>query len=126
MLISIIKLSILVVATGFSAELFMHSVSMSISQVQVNTSVSAYVYNTTNAYYKCTFTQDSCSMTILFPEGNAAVLTSPIPRKVRPIFLALMLYGVSLRELFPTNIKLSTDSFFFSHNYMLFRVRNLI
>ncbi|KAF3449548.1 hypothetical protein FNV43_RR10277 [Rhamnella rubrinervis] len=46
-------------------------------EVQLNLSIKAFLYNTTEAYYKCTFTQGSCSMKILFPEGNAAVLTSP-------------------------------------------------
>ncbi|KAH7514628.1 hypothetical protein FEM48_Zijuj11G0109500 [Ziziphus jujuba var. spinosa] len=46
-------------------------------EVQLNLTIKAFLYNTTGAYYKCTFTQGTCSMNILFPKGNAAVLTSP-------------------------------------------------
>lgn len=58
-------------------------------QVQLNLTVKAFLYNTTEAYYKCTFTQGSCSMNILFPKGNAAVLTSPGLEQVRVLFLCI-------------------------------------
>jgi hypothetical protein len=52
-------------------------------EVQLNLRVKAYLYNTTEAYYKCTFTDGVCGLDILFPNGNAAVLTSPSTEQVR-------------------------------------------
>ncbi|KAF5471532.1 hypothetical protein F2P56_008319, partial [Juglans regia] len=46
-------------------------------EVLLNLRVEAYLYNTTESYYKCSFTGGLCSLGILFPNGNAAVLTSP-------------------------------------------------
>ncbi|KAK7844265.1 putative e3 ubiquitin-protein ligase xbat35 [Quercus suber] len=46
-------------------------------EVQLNLRVKAYLYNTTEAYYKCTFADGMCGLNVLFPNGNAAVLTSP-------------------------------------------------
>ncbi|KAL4606228.1 hypothetical protein ACB092_09G086400 [Castanea dentata] len=46
-------------------------------EVQLNLRVKAYLYNTTEAYYKCTFADGMCGLSVLFPNGNAAVLTSP-------------------------------------------------
>jgi len=40
------------------------------------------MYNTTEAYYKCTFTDSKCSLSILFPNGNAVVLNSLGPEEV--------------------------------------------
>ncbi|KAE8099203.1 hypothetical protein FH972_017204 [Carpinus fangiana] len=46
-------------------------------EVQLNLELKAYTHNTTEAYYKCTFPDGLCSLSILFPNGNVAVLTSP-------------------------------------------------
>ncbi|XP_042945709.1 E3 ubiquitin-protein ligase APD1-like isoform X3 [Carya illinoinensis] len=46
-------------------------------EVLLNLRVEAYLFNTTESYYKCTFTGGLCGLDILFPNGNAAVLTSP-------------------------------------------------
>ncbi|KAJ4704440.1 RING/U-box superfamily protein [Melia azedarach] len=46
-------------------------------EVQLDLTVRALLYNTTEAYYKCTFTSGMCSLSVLFPNGNAIVLTSP-------------------------------------------------
>ncbi|RXI01396.1 hypothetical protein DVH24_014745 [Malus domestica] len=46
-------------------------------RVQLNFTMNALVYNTTTAYSKCTFMDESCTLKILFPEGNVAVLTTP-------------------------------------------------
>lgn len=46
-------------------------------EVQLNLGVKAYLYNTTSAYYKCTFSHGECSISVLFPEGNAAVIATP-------------------------------------------------
>ncbi|PQM37919.1 uncharacterized protein Pyn_35725 [Prunus yedoensis var. nudiflora] len=53
-------------------------------EVQLNFTVNALLYNTSAAYYKCSFKDASCSLKILFPDGNAAVLTSPGPEKDIP------------------------------------------
>lgn len=58
-------------------------VYLCIEQVQLNFTVNALLYNTSAAYYKCSFKGASCSLKILFPDGNAAVLTSPGPEQVR-------------------------------------------
>ncbi|TQD82392.1 hypothetical protein C1H46_032034 [Malus baccata] len=52
--------------------------------VQLNITVNALLYNTNSAYYKCTFTDESCTLKILFPEGNEAVLTTPGPEQDTP------------------------------------------
>ncbi|XP_022745118.1 uncharacterized protein LOC111295729 [Durio zibethinus] len=46
-------------------------------EVELNFTVRAFIYNTTEAYYGCTFTNGLCSLSILFPLGNSVVLTSP-------------------------------------------------
>ncbi|XP_022767729.1 uncharacterized protein LOC111312047 isoform X2 [Durio zibethinus] len=46
-------------------------------QVELNLTVRAFIYNTTEAYYRCTFANGVCSLSILFPQGNSVVLTSP-------------------------------------------------
>ncbi|KAK9290588.1 hypothetical protein L1049_008759 [Liquidambar formosana] len=48
-------------------------------EVQLNLTVRALLYNTTEAYYKCSLSQGLCSLQVPFPSGNAAVLTSPGP-----------------------------------------------
>ncbi|KAM2117518.1 hypothetical protein ACFX1Q_010625 [Malus domestica] len=53
-------------------------------EVQLNITVNALLYNTNSAYYKCTFTDESCTLKILFPEGNEAVLTTPGPEQDTP------------------------------------------
>ncbi|XWS67241.1 hypothetical protein CRYUN_Cryun05aG0270500 [Craigia yunnanensis] len=50
-------------------------------EVELNLTVSAFIYNTTEAYYRCTFTNGLCSLIILFPYGNSIVLTSPSPEQ---------------------------------------------
>ncbi|KAB2098476.1 hypothetical protein ES319_A01G241700v1 [Gossypium barbadense] len=52
-------------------------------KVQLNFTFKAYIYNTTEAYYRCTFANGVCSLNILFPEGNSVVLTSPGPEQRR-------------------------------------------
>ncbi|EXB59006.1 Putative E3 ubiquitin-protein ligase XBAT35 [Morus notabilis] len=44
--------------------------------VQLHLRIRASLYNTSEAYYRCNLTQGACGIEILFPEGNAAVLTS--------------------------------------------------
>lgn len=43
----------------------------------------AYLYNSSQAYYKCTFSRGQCSMDVLFPTGNAALIATPSPGEVR-------------------------------------------
>ncbi|KAJ4850036.1 hypothetical protein Tsubulata_040852 [Turnera subulata] len=47
--------------------------------VRLNITVRALLYNTTESYYKCTFSHSKCRLGILFPTGNAVLLTSPKP-----------------------------------------------
>lgn len=58
-------------------------ISFYVQQVQLNLGVKAYLYNTTSAYYKCTFSHGECSINVLFPEGNAAVIATPGPGQVK-------------------------------------------
>ncbi|XVF76823.1 hypothetical protein PTKIN_Ptkin13bG0297800 [Pterospermum kingtungense] len=50
-------------------------------EVELNLTVRAFIYNTSKAYYRCTFPNGLCSLSILFPQGNSAVLTSPGPEQ---------------------------------------------
>nr|TKS13369.1 hypothetical protein D5086_0000056820 [Populus alba] len=45
-------------------------------EVQLAIRVRSFQYNTSKAYYKCTFTDGKCSLNIMFPNGNVAVLNS--------------------------------------------------
>ncbi|KAG6769589.1 hypothetical protein POTOM_025239 [Populus tomentosa] len=45
-------------------------------EVQLAIRVRSFQYNTTKADYKCTFTDGKCSLNIMFPNGNVAVLNS--------------------------------------------------
>ncbi|GKV06024.1 hypothetical protein SLEP1_g17961 [Rubroshorea leprosula] len=55
-------------------------------EVELNVRVRAWKYNTTEAYYKCTFTQGQCSLSVLFPKENSVVLTSSGPNWVSLLF----------------------------------------
>ncbi|XP_038701434.1 E3 ubiquitin-protein ligase APD2 isoform X2 [Tripterygium wilfordii] len=46
-------------------------------EVQMNLSVLALLYNTSEAYSKCMFRHGVCSLSVLFSQGNAIVLNSP-------------------------------------------------
>ncbi|XP_052173322.1 E3 ubiquitin-protein ligase APD2-like isoform X2 [Diospyros lotus] len=46
-------------------------------ELQVNLRVKTFLYNTTDAYYKCPVAHGPCQLKMAFPKGNAAVLTSP-------------------------------------------------
>ncbi|CAL5335146.1 unnamed protein product [Camellia sinensis] len=50
--------------------------------VQLNISLKAFLYNTSDAYYNCAVAHSACSLKMFFPSGNAAVLTSPGPEQV--------------------------------------------
>ncbi|XVF55090.1 hypothetical protein PTKIN_Ptkin06aG0008700 [Pterospermum kingtungense] len=50
-------------------------------EVELNLTIRAFIYNTTEAYYRCTFINGQCSLSILFPQGNYVVLTSPGPEQ---------------------------------------------
>ncbi|KAL9374343.1 hypothetical protein Peur_033963 [Populus x canadensis] len=50
-------------------------------EVQLTLRVRSFMYNTTEAYYKCTFSDRKCSLSILFPNGNAVVLNSLGPEE---------------------------------------------
>ncbi|KAE8704511.1 RING/U-box superfamily protein, putative isoform 4 [Hibiscus syriacus] len=50
-------------------------------EVELNLTVRACIYSTTEAYYRCTFADGVCSLGILFPQGNSIVLTSPGPEQ---------------------------------------------
>ncbi|KDP24449.1 hypothetical protein JCGZ_25013 [Jatropha curcas] len=49
--------------------------------VQLTFSINSLLYNTTKAYYKCTFSNGACRLSILFPNGNVVVLSSPDPHQ---------------------------------------------
>ncbi|KAF5953619.1 hypothetical protein HYC85_006475 [Camellia sinensis] len=53
-----------------------------VKQVQLNISLKAFLYNTSDAYYNCAVAHSACSLKMFFPSGNAAVLTSPGPEQV--------------------------------------------
>ncbi|KAL6520911.1 hypothetical protein OROGR_017480 [Orobanche gracilis] len=45
--------------------------------VHLNTTIHAFVYNTTESYYKCSPAEGQCTFELFLSGGNAAVLTSP-------------------------------------------------
>ncbi|XP_052176890.1 E3 ubiquitin-protein ligase APD2 isoform X2 [Diospyros lotus] len=51
-------------------------------EVQLDIRVKALLYNTTEAYYNCAVADGGCSLKMFFPNGNAAVLTSPSSEQV--------------------------------------------
>ncbi|GMP85853.1 hypothetical protein CsSME_00038858 [Camellia sinensis var. sinensis] len=51
-------------------------------EVQLNLKVKAILYNTTEAYYNCAVACGACNLKMLFPSGNAVVLTSPGPEQL--------------------------------------------
>ncbi|KAK4253266.1 hypothetical protein QN277_010590 [Acacia crassicarpa] len=51
------------------------------AEVDLIIRVRAAMYNTTDAYYKCTLTSEPCGLNVFFPDGNAAILTSPVPQQ---------------------------------------------
>ncbi|KAK6943126.1 protein of unknown function DUF4793 [Dillenia turbinata] len=48
-------------------------------EVQLTVEISAVLYNTSEAYYKCSLIEGMCSFKLFFPSGNVAVLASPGP-----------------------------------------------
>ncbi|KAL5748084.1 hypothetical protein ACOSP7_025123 [Xanthoceras sorbifolium] len=48
-------------------------------EVQLNFTVNALVYNTTNAYYNCSLSSRKCSLTLYYLRADAAVITTPCP-----------------------------------------------
>ncbi|GAB4833990.1 hypothetical protein Ancab_032242 [Ancistrocladus abbreviatus] len=59
----------------------MRNLNLEDVEVQLNIQIRSSIYDTTDAYYKCNLTHRICSMKILFPRGNAAILTSPGPQQ---------------------------------------------
>ncbi|KAI3474211.1 hypothetical protein Pfo_028999 [Paulownia fortunei] len=45
--------------------------------VHLNTRIKAFLYSTTDSYYKCTPAEGPCAFQLFLSSGNAAVLTSP-------------------------------------------------
>lgn len=58
-----------------------------VKQVHLYLNAKSLVYNNTDAYYNCSLSNDSCTLKILFPFGNAALVTSPGPDQVRKFYL---------------------------------------
>lgn len=48
--------------------------------------IKASLYDTTEPYYKCAPADGKCTFQLFFMGGNAAVLTSPGPLPVSPLF----------------------------------------
>ncbi|KAK4776924.1 hypothetical protein SAY86_005612 [Trapa natans] len=53
-------------------------------EVELNIQAMAYLYNTSQAYYKCTFSRGQCSLGVIFPTGNVALITTPNPGQGTP------------------------------------------
>lgn len=58
-----------------------------VKQVHLYLNAKSLVYNNTDAYYNCSLSNGSCTLKILFPFGNAALVTSPGPDQVRKFHL---------------------------------------
>ncbi|OUZ99093.1 zinc finger protein [Macleaya cordata] len=53
-------------------------------EVQLNLSIRAFLYNTTEAYYKCPLSHGVCSLKLFLLRGNVALLSSPGPEQGTP------------------------------------------
>ncbi|KAF8402653.1 hypothetical protein HHK36_010742 [Tetracentron sinense] len=53
-------------------------------EVQLNLRIRAFLYNTTEAFYKCSLNHGICSLKLFLMGSNAAVLTSPGPEQGTP------------------------------------------
>lgn len=62
-------------------------------QVQLNLSIRALLYNTSQAYYKCGFSDEVCNVRVLFPKGNIVVLTSPASQQVYNFLIVTLVIG---------------------------------
>ncbi|KAI7999112.1 E3 ubiquitin-protein ligase APD2 [Camellia lanceoleosa] len=62
-------------------------------EVQLNLKVKAILYNTTEAYYNCAVACGMCNLKMLFPSGNAVVLTSPGPEQGTNVWQVQLSYG---------------------------------
>ncbi|KAF5940963.1 hypothetical protein HYC85_022130 [Camellia sinensis] len=62
-------------------------------EVQLNLKVKAILYNTTEAYYNCAVARGTCNLKMLFPSGNAVVLTSPGPEQGTNVWQVQLSYG---------------------------------
>ncbi|KAJ8749752.1 hypothetical protein K2173_012303 [Erythroxylum novogranatense] len=51
-------------------------------EVELTFMVNAFVYNTTQAYYRCPLNNNLCSLKLFLLGTNAAILTSPAPEEV--------------------------------------------
>ncbi|XP_031128214.1 E3 ubiquitin-protein ligase APD2-like isoform X1 [Ipomoea triloba] len=49
-------------------------------EAHLNIKIKAFLYSTNEAYYKCRITQNQCGLSLFFPGGNVALLTSPSQR----------------------------------------------
>lgn len=65
-------------------------------QVQLNLTMKTFVYNTTNANYKCSLGNNLCSLKLFLLQFNAAVLTSPGPQQVKDCHLLISIL-ISMR-----------------------------
>ncbi|XP_021906322.1 uncharacterized protein LOC110820982 isoform X2 [Carica papaya] len=50
-------------------------------EVKLNIRIRGILYNTSEAYYKCTFINGRCGLGVLLPKGNPVVLASSAPEK---------------------------------------------
>ncbi|KAL6133070.1 hypothetical protein ACLB2K_065307 [Fragaria x ananassa] len=69
------------ISTSYSYYISVGNMNYEDVEVQLNFTVNALLYDTSEAYYKCTFTDTSCKLKVLFPSGNVGVLTSPGPEQ---------------------------------------------
>ncbi|KAL8154096.1 hypothetical protein V2J09_011856 [Rumex salicifolius] len=52
-------------------------------QVQLNLTIKAVLYNTTEAFFKCSVYNKACSFSCFFLKKNAVIITSPGPEQVK-------------------------------------------
>ncbi|KAK4773070.1 hypothetical protein SAY87_028089 [Trapa incisa] len=53
-------------------------------EIELDLQVEAYLYNTTQPYYRCSFTRGQCILDVLLPTGNAALIATPSPGEGTP------------------------------------------
>ncbi|KAL7200102.1 hypothetical protein ACSBR2_022248 [Camellia fascicularis] len=65
-------------------------------EVQLNFTIKGFLYNTTQAYYKCSLSHRLCSLKLFLLRANAAVLTSPATEQVKNVVMSICFFNLTI------------------------------
>ncbi|KAL7234347.1 hypothetical protein ACSBR1_017862 [Camellia fascicularis] len=65
-------------------------------KVQLNFTIKSFLYNTTQAYYKCSLSHRLCSLKLFLLRANAAVLTSPATEQVKNVMMSICFFNLTI------------------------------